>query len=166
MLVALSIVSFNSHNCLVREGLFWLFFLVGLGFEFRACALVPYYLNHTSNPFCFVILEMGVSWTSSSERPQILILLIPASHIARICRCDHQCPGKEFFFFFRYWGLNSGPTPQATPPALFCDGFLQDRASRTICPGWLWTVSLLISASWVARITGVSHWLPAIMTIS
>jgi hypothetical protein len=24
--------------------------------------------------------------------------------------------------------------------------------------GWLWTVILLISASWVARITGVSHW--------
>jgi hypothetical protein len=23
-----------------------------------------------------------------------------------------------------YWGLNSGPIPWATPPALFCDGFL------------------------------------------
>jgi hypothetical protein len=22
-----------------------------------------------------------------------------------------------------YWGLNSGPTPQITPPALFCEGF-------------------------------------------
>jgi hypothetical protein len=29
--------------------------------------------------------------------------------------------------------------------------------SWTICPGWLWTMILLISASWVARITGVSH---------
>jgi hypothetical protein len=28
----------------------------------------------------------------------------------------------------------------------------------TICLGWLWPVILLISASWVARITGVSHW--------
>jgi hypothetical protein len=27
------------------------------------------------------------------------------------------------FSFFQYWGLNSGPTPGATPPALFCDGF-------------------------------------------
>jgi hypothetical protein len=32
----------------------------------------------------------------------------------------------------------------------------QDRVSWTICPGWLWTVILLISASWVAGITGVS----------
>jgi hypothetical protein len=24
--------------------------------------------------------------------------------------------------------------------------------------GWLWTTVLLIFASWVARITGVSHW--------
>jgi hypothetical protein len=29
----------------------------------------------------------------------------------------------------------------------------------TICPVWLWTV-LLISASWVARIIGMSHWRP------
>jgi hypothetical protein len=27
------------------------------------------------------------------------------------------------FFFLWYWGLNSGPTPTATPPALFCDGY-------------------------------------------
>jgi hypothetical protein len=32
--------------------------------------------------------------------------------------------------------------------------------SRIICLGWLWTSILLISASWVARITGVSHWCP------
>jgi hypothetical protein len=30
----------------------------------------------------------------------------------------------------------------------------------TICLGWLWHVILLISASWVARITGVSHQYP------
>jgi hypothetical protein len=29
---------------------------------------------------------------------------------------------------------------------------------RTICPSWLQTMILLITASWVARITGVSHW--------
>jgi hypothetical protein len=31
----------------------------------------------------------------------------------------------------------------------------------TICLGWLWTIIFLISASWVARITGGSHWHPA-----
>jgi hypothetical protein len=40
-------------------------------------------------------------------------------------------------------------------------GFFQDRVSWTICPDWLWTMIFLISASWVARITGVSHWRPA-----
>jgi hypothetical protein len=62
----------------------------------------------------------------------------------------------------RYWGLNSGRTPWATPPAIFCDESFQDRvSSRTTSPGWLWTTVLLIFASWTARITGVSHQHPA-----
>jgi hypothetical protein len=36
----------------------------------------------------------------------------------------------------------------------------QDRVSQTVCLGWLRTSLLLISASWVARITGVSHRCP------
>jgi hypothetical protein len=59
--------------------------------------------------------------------------------------------------FLWYWGLNTGPTSRATSPALFCDGYFQDRISWTIFPDWLWTEILLISASWVARITGMSH---------
>jgi hypothetical protein len=35
--------------------------------------------------------------------------------------------------------------------------FFQDTVSWTICLGWLWTMIFLISASQVARITGVSH---------
>jgi hypothetical protein len=48
----------------------------------------------------------------------------------------------------------------ATLPALFCLGYFWDRVSWTICPDWLQTVILLISASWVARITNMSlqHW--------
>jgi hypothetical protein len=34
---------------------------------------------------------------------------------------------------------------------------LEIGSCRTICPGWLGTPILLISASWVARIIGVSH---------
>jgi hypothetical protein len=73
------------------------------------------------------------------------------------------------FFFVWYWGLNSGPTPWTTPPTLLCEG-----SHGTICPGWLGTAiprnylprlasnrNPLISASWVARITGVSHQCPA-----
>jgi hypothetical protein len=60
-----------------------------------------------------------------------------------------------------------GPSPWATPPTLFfvMDFFL-DRVSQTIFLGWLWTTMLLISVSWVAGITGVSHWLLAICHVS
>jgi hypothetical protein len=40
-----------------------------------------------------------------------------------------------------------------------------DRVSKTICPGWLHTTILLISASWVARITDMSHRCQAPMSI-
>jgi hypothetical protein len=49
-------------------------------------------------------------------------------------------------------------TTWATPPALVCVWYFLDRVSKTICSGWLWTAVLLISASWVVRTTGVSHW--------
>jgi hypothetical protein len=40
-------------------------------------------------------------------------------------------------------------------------GFFEIGSLWTISPGWLWIKILLISVSWVARITGVSHWQPA-----
>jgi hypothetical protein len=43
----------------------------------------------------------------------------------------------------------------------FCGGFFWDRGSWTICAGWLQTLILLIFASWVAGITGMSYQLPA-----
>jgi hypothetical protein len=39
----------------------------------------------------------------------------------------------------------------------FCSGCFGDEVSQTICPGWPQTSILPISASQVARITGVSH---------
>jgi hypothetical protein len=38
-------------------------------------------------------------------------------------------------FFWWYWGLTSGPSPLATPPALFCKGFFDLESHGTICPG-------------------------------
>jgi hypothetical protein len=43
----------------------------------------------------------------------------------------------------------------------FCEGFFQDRVSQTICPHFLWTAILLLSASGVARIIGFSYRCPA-----
>jgi hypothetical protein len=70
-----------------------------------------------------------------------------------------------FFYFLWYWDLNSGPTPCATP-STSPFGYFQDGISQAICPlKWLWTLSLLISASQVARIIGVSHQHPALCLI-
>jgi hypothetical protein len=67
-------------------------------------------------------------------------------------------PSPTFFFFFcsaGAWiqGLHLDPLHQP----YFCDGLFWDRVSRAICLGWLQTEILLISASWVARITGMRH---------
>jgi hypothetical protein len=67
----------------------------------------------------------------------------------------------NYFFFLQYWGLNLRSTPWAAPPSLFCDGFFWDKVLQTICRGWHWIVILLISSSWVAKITGMSHQLQA-----
>jgi hypothetical protein len=57
-------------------------------------------------------------------------------------------------FFFLYWDLNSGPSPWATPPTHF---FLFKIGSHELFPGLASNHDPLVSASWVARITGVSH---------
>jgi hypothetical protein len=40
-----------------------------------------------------------------------------------------------FIYFCITGGLNSGPAPWATPPALFCDEFFRASVLWTICPG-------------------------------
>jgi hypothetical protein len=59
---------------------------------------------------------------------------------------------KNFFVILGFWtqGLCLEPLSQA----FYCDGFFQDRELWAICLGWLGTMILLISASWVAGITG------------
>jgi hypothetical protein len=61
--------------------------------------------------------------------------------------------------------MNLGPhacsITWATLLDLFCVGYFRDRVSQSICLCWLWSEVILTSASWVARIIGVSHWHPA-----
>jgi hypothetical protein len=61
-------------------------------------------------------------------------------------------------FFFVVLGLE---LKAFTLSPIFCDRAFWDRVSWTTCLGWLQTAILLISPSWVARITGVRHWHPA-----
>jgi hypothetical protein len=46
-----------------------------------------------------------------------------------------------------------------TIACFLCVGYFWDRVSF-FCPGWPQILILLISASWVARIAGVSHQCP------
>jgi hypothetical protein len=46
----------------------------------------------------------------------------------------------------------------AIPPAVLYVEYFRGKVSQTICLGWPPTFILLISASSVARITGMSHW--------
>jgi hypothetical protein len=65
----------------------------------------------------------------------------------------------------QYWGLNSGPSPWATPPALFGEEFFGIGSHELFTWAGFEPWSLMISASWVARITGVSCQCPAIILI-
>jgi hypothetical protein len=69
-------------------------------------------------------------------------------------------PQKWSFFFFLVLGfeLRAYTLSHSTTVLFFCVGFFQDRFLRTVCLGWLQIAILLISASWITRITGVSHW--------
>jgi hypothetical protein len=75
----------------------------------------------------------------------------------------------HYFFGGWDWGLNSGfhtckvvtLSPGPCLLSIFALVIFEDGVLRTSCLGWLWTLILPISASQVARITGVSHWHPA-----
>jgi hypothetical protein len=47
-----------------------------------------------------------------------------------------------------------------TPPPLFAMGFFKIRSLKLFARGWLQTLIFPISASWVARITSLSHQCP------
>jgi hypothetical protein len=64
---------------------------------------------------------------------------------------------KEIENFFSVLGLNLRAFTLSHSASSFWDGYFRDRVSRTICPGWLQTMILLTSASWVARIIGMTH---------
>jgi hypothetical protein len=62
-----------------------------------------------------------------------------------------------------YWGLNTWTISWTTPPALLYEDFFPDKFSQTVYPGQFQTTVLLISASCIARITGMSHGHPTFL---
>jgi hypothetical protein len=73
----------------------------------------------------------------------------------------HACKWSTFFFFSVLGFELRAYTLSSTSPFL-CRVFFEVRVLQTIYSGWLLIMSLLITASWVARITGVSLRCPAI----
>jgi hypothetical protein len=88
--------------------------LVGLGFGLRASSL-PSRCSTTWATllvhFALVILEMGVSRNICSNCPQAVILLISASHVARITGMSHWCPAALLFLFLFIWDGTSLCSP-------------------------------------------------------
>jgi hypothetical protein len=77
-----------------------------------------------------------------------------------------------FFFFWWDWDLKSGLHNHkagslllAIPAVHFALLILEMGVSRILCPGWPLIVILQISASQVARITGMSHWRQALAAL-
>jgi hypothetical protein len=71
----------------------------------------------------------------------------------------YQISFSVIMVFICFWGTGAwtqGLHLESLQQRFFVMAFFWDRVSRTICPGWLWTRILLISASWVARITGMT----------
>jgi hypothetical protein len=64
---------------------------------------------------------------------------------------------RFFVFLYMVLELERGAYTLSHSTSPFCVKYFQDRVSQTVCPAWLRTAILLISASQVARTTGVSH---------
>jgi hypothetical protein len=107
----------------------WVFFFFwgrGRLFELRA-----YILSHSTSPFLVMaffelVLSNCLPRLALNHDPLVLCLL----RVARIIDVSYQ--------------------------HLACVRYFWDRISQNVFPGWLRATVLLISASWVARITGMS----------
>jgi hypothetical protein len=105
------------------------------------------------------------------ENHKVRICTIPRAHMVE------NVPVVKYKLKWKIimcWSLNSGPhacsalslpldllsrrsSVETLHQSFFGLSIFQARVSWTVCPGWFWTIILLISASCVASIIGVSH---------
>jgi hypothetical protein len=106
-----------------------------------------FYLQHSSYDLRFVLL-----W------PPLLVPILLPEYGTKLVLLLHLW--LHFFWFFsRFWDLNSGPLrawPLSHSTSPFLWRFFGDKVSQNYLPGWLRT-AILISASWVASIAGLSQ---------
>jgi hypothetical protein len=84
-----------------------------------------------------------------------LLLCFIEKHIFPSESLTFQCESLLFFFGTGAWTQNLYLELLYQP--YFCEGFCEIRSLGAICLGWLQSMILLISVSWVARITGMSQ---------
>jgi hypothetical protein len=84
------------------------------------------------------------------------LVVLGISHA--LCMLNNQSTTKLHPQPFFWWG--GGWTQVLCLEPLHQPFFVIFFFSRTICPGWLWTEILPISASWAAKIIDVSHQCP------
>jgi hypothetical protein len=137
--------------------------------EFHINGII-YYLNfcvwllllHMFLRFIQVVAYIWTSFLSLAKWYSIIsifhILFIPSFGYCSNTGCVSTGLVPIFFLSFSTgaWtqSLHLEPLHQPFFVKVF---FFWDRILWTICQGWLWIMILLISTSWVARITGVSH---------
>jgi hypothetical protein len=120
--------------------------------------------------FALVIFELGCNLLSKTTWTEILLFY------SSCCSWnDRHTPPHPTFSHWDgvLWTSLPGLTWSHSPPALSltciwvdrhvlpCPAIGWDLVLQIFCLGWLWTEILLLSASHVARITGVSHRYPA-----
>jgi hypothetical protein len=129
-------------------------------------------LWHRSLPLAHIICCYGSNaaptymfYMVKNERKTLILLLkfLLSIAVSLLCRisCLKHVSTLFLFFFLVVLGLELDLHLESLHWPFFGRDFLR-QVLRTICPGWFWTSVLLISASWVARIPGVSHWHTAV----
>jgi hypothetical protein len=112
-------------------------------------------------PFFCVCTQKWKGWVTWQFQFCFWSLAIIFSREAVLLHSHHQCASASVSLhpcqhlpFSEGFECEAVLHFQLEPPhqPFFYDGFFWDRVLRTICPGWLRTVILLISASWAARI--------------
>jgi hypothetical protein len=109
------------------------------------------------------VLGLHACSTTPGSRHRFLMLLI-STNLLLLSFLSTNIQWTFFFFLFFFCGTGVWTQGLHLEPlhqpflwfVLFCL-FFQDRVFWTICPGWLPAAILLISASSVARITGMSY---------
>jgi hypothetical protein len=115
-----------------------------------------------------VVGHMWARQHCPSPRPRRLDLLSAHDHRSWPEPVVWELSHVSFFFFWtRVWTQGLRIARQVfyhlvTLSALFCVRFFQNRVSGISCLGWLLTMTLLIPASWIARIAGMNLPCPAV----